>query len=209
MSAIPPHVEGLLANFDPATQFIAVDKSDKEKPTLVVLNRKDFSCWQFFLKLLFGCGKLRKFDITLVKVTSYMSQFDFTLIKQAASEETADRSSNTYKAYLTACGLANRALFYKGKKELFDKTSVITKGQIKVRDFTSHRFNQETEQDTKETINLSWNPLITFEVLKCVIPRINNNSIYESLLSHHVKYPHFSTMANPGITGLKGEWGQS
>lgn len=195
MTIPPVHVEQILVDFNSKTQFFAIDKSDTKEPKFVVLHRKDFSCWQFFLKIIFGCGKLRKFDIRLTKVTHFLSRFDFSEISQSAATQTADTNSPGYKAYITACSLANKAI-NKRCYALFDKVSVVTtmKAFVKTYDNESDMFRKLDGIVSNETINAPWNPKITTVVLEHTVARANRFADPDTYLHQSLPHLNYSKM---------------
>lgn len=74
---------------------------------LVLIDRRDATCWNIFLSYAFNIGKLRNTSISLNVIANHLSRYDWQSIKLNYSQSGQDANS---KAFVTVCHLANRQM---------------------------------------------------------------------------------------------------
>lgn len=117
-----------LASFDEKKHYLAVEFAG-DKRRIVVLNRSEISCFDFFLQF-FGFGKLANLDLHLSTVAHYLADYEWGEgVREAGTGSLIDLINQLYvnvtgskeqfgqerAAYLTACKIAGKCLLKKGE----------------------------------------------------------------------------------------------
>lgn len=189
---IPSAIEQSLVAFDPSTQFFAIDKTVTGPSRFVVLDREDFSCWHFFLKIIFNCGKLRKFDICLKDISKFLSKFDFKEMMNATNAGTVDRNSTSYKAYIVTCNLANKAI-YKNCFDLFNKVSGHTSMTALIQIYSRGGDVYRLRETRNAPIVAFWNPTLSSNGVAYTIPGANGGGV--ATLPSRDNYPNTAALS--------------
>lgn len=106
-----------VATYQKGKEVIAVRNDAPKGHKVCRIPRNELTCLEMF-KHFFGFGKYAKYDFHLININNYLSQFDWKDIALTEKE-----------AYHNACELGNKALFYKGRTELFDRVSTSISGK--------------------------------------------------------------------------------
>lgn len=103
-----------------------IKEVSKWRQELTEVKKQDVTCWSLFLSL-FGIGKLKYITLSLDKICSHLSQYQWKEIKSAVSQ---DPEESDYKAFKTVCHVANRLMLMMRHRALFKEISEPIQGDF-------------------------------------------------------------------------------